>query len=199
MNIMNSEQKTYSTISEMLNAEGASAELVAGYKKEVEDTRLITELVKLRSKRSKTQKDLSEALGCTQSRVSKIESADDSELTIGYLKKYAEALQFNLIVTFIPKEIPAVDRIKYHALQIEKDLAALAQLANGDAELSGSIGSFFGESLYNLIHIVARQARKLPGNSAFDVQVVESEPDRQASAEMRRQRSRSGKQSAICR
>jgi transcriptional regulator with XRE-family HTH domain len=171
---METKSSNHTSISEMLRASGGSPALIEAYKDKVEETRLIKRLIEMRQNRSKTQKDISAALGCTQSRISKIESGVDADLTIGYLQQYAAALQFKLVMTFVAKEAPAVDRIKYHALQIEQNLAALAQLANdGDSSLTGSIGNFFGESLYNLVAIVARQARKLPPDVGFDVQVLE--------------------------
>jgi transcriptional regulator with XRE-family HTH domain len=182
---MDTKDNTYTSISEMLKAQGASPQLIEGYIQKVADTQLIKSLIAMRQKRGKTQKDVSAALDCTQSRVSKIESSTDTELTVGYLKKYAEALDFKLIVTFVPKQTPAVEQIKYHAWQIEQHLADLARLANNgtDASLSGSIGNFFGESLYNLVGIVARQARKLPPSVGFEIQVVDESkvPARQLS------------------
>ena len=83
-------QKNYSKVSELLQGEGASPELIARYRDRANQARLLKHLILLRHKRGKTQAEISRVLDCTQSRVSKIEAGGDDDLTIGYLKKYVE-------------------------------------------------------------------------------------------------------------
>lgn len=47
-----------------------------------------------------SQKDVALKLGCTQSRISKLESMTDADLRIGDLSKYAEVLGLELRITF---------------------------------------------------------------------------------------------------
>jgi transcriptional regulator with XRE-family HTH domain len=56
-------------------------------------TRLVQELTLMRTRAGLTQAQLAAKMGCTQGRISKIESSLDADLTIGIVQAYAKATQ----------------------------------------------------------------------------------------------------------
>jgi transcriptional regulator with XRE-family HTH domain len=54
-------------------------------------TRLVQELILMRTRAGLTQAQLAAKMGCTQGRISKIESSLDADLTIGIAQAYARA------------------------------------------------------------------------------------------------------------
>jgi transcriptional regulator with XRE-family HTH domain len=54
-------------------------------------TRLVQELTLMRTRAGLTQAQLAAKMGCTQGRISKIESSLDADLTIGIVQAYARA------------------------------------------------------------------------------------------------------------
>src|SRR4051794_27705942 len=74
---------------------------------------LVTELVALRAARGLSQQIVAEKLGCTQSRISKVEASSDSDLDLDTLVRYADALGLKIEITFFGKDVTLVDRVKH--------------------------------------------------------------------------------------
>ena len=72
-------------------------------------SRVVTKLVALRAAGGLTQKAVAKKLGCSQGRVSKIESVEDADLSLGALASYAAALGFRIKVAFVAEPTAAVD------------------------------------------------------------------------------------------
>ena len=97
--------------------------------KEVKNRQLVKFLIMLRCKESLTQAQIAKKIGCTQSRISKIEGSEDSELSIGDLVDYAKALDLKLEIGYRKPSAKIVDLIKYHALRISAYLNQLVDMA----------------------------------------------------------------------
>lgn len=63
-------------------------------------TRLVQELTLMRTRAGLTQAQLAAKMGCTQGRISKIESSLDADLTIGIVQAYASATFSEMELTF---------------------------------------------------------------------------------------------------
>ena len=61
---------------------------------------MVNQLVAKRCQRNLTQADVAKKMGCTQSRISKLEATGDAEWTLAEIADYARAIGLNARVTF---------------------------------------------------------------------------------------------------
>lgn len=59
---------------------------------------LMNELIAVRDAKGLSQKDIAETVGCTQSRISKLENAKDVDVRLGDLRAYANAVGCDLVI-----------------------------------------------------------------------------------------------------
>jgi transcriptional regulator with XRE-family HTH domain len=97
-----SERKTYTNVVDMVR-EDLGDEFADALAKRIAERDLVKELFVLRNVKGLTQKALADRMGCTQSRVSKLESARDVELSLGDVKEYLDALGYEVRLTIAPK------------------------------------------------------------------------------------------------
>lgn len=130
----------------------------AGVKQQVEDeikaSTLVNALVGMRVDKGVSQRDIAKAMGCTPSKVSKLESGRDSTLKWGDVCAYLSALDMNMSLMFDDSTLPAADRIKQCVLrahELLEDLARLAEEVDDDTEITDKIHQFYGEVLFNFM------------------------------------------------
>jgi transcriptional regulator with XRE-family HTH domain len=116
----------------------------------------------LRCEHRMTQKELAEKMGCTQGRVSKIESAKDDSLSIKDFIDYGNALGLELEIGFRSKEMKWVDMVKYHAFQMQRYLNNIVQVAKEDKALEEGALNFCFETLKNVPVLILNTMSKLP-------------------------------------
>jgi transcriptional regulator len=85
-------QKRFISVSEMVREISEDRSFVEGFERRMRDRRIIKALLVLRVVRGWNQKDIADRLGCTQSRISKLESSADGDLRLADLRDYASAL-----------------------------------------------------------------------------------------------------------
>jgi transcriptional regulator with XRE-family HTH domain len=156
-------KKTYESVSQMVR-ETADDAFAQAFEERLRERRIIKELAVLRAGRGLTQADVAEEMGCTQSRISKLESARDADLTLGDLARYAGAVGFRLGVVLEPRETTPVGRVKRLASRIAEELDHLAGLARGDRRIAQGVAGFFNEAFFNLVRILQRSAENRPGD-----------------------------------
>lgn len=97
------------------------------FQKRLEDhihrRRLVNELVAIRGAKGLSQQALAEKMGCTQSRISKIEKSEDSELHLGSIVDFANALGLRVEITVSSGNSTAVEPHKPHTFRIQLDAA----------------------------------------------------------------------------
>jgi len=118
-------------------------------------------LFALRCKNGLTQKELAQKIGCTQGSISKVESADDDELSVKDLRNYAKALGFELEIGFRTKNTRYVDMVKFHAFQMQRYLHLMAEVADGDDAIEDGVKKFYREAQHNLDVIISKSFEKL--------------------------------------
>ena len=153
-----------------------SKEVTEAHQARQEKAQLVKHLVYLRNRSNLTQAQLAKKIGCTQSRISKIENSDDENLSIGDLKAYLFALKADLRLNILTTQLKATSEIKYHALQIKKHLDELAELANKDDGICEGIEDFFIEAGYNLTKFIQRGISKLPKKKITKKRSIENVP-----------------------
>jgi transcriptional regulator with XRE-family HTH domain len=155
--------KTYKSVSHMVR-ETADGSFADSFDRRLHDRRIVKNLMVTRAGRGLSQTDLAQRMGCSQSRVSKLESSEDLDLTLGDLARYASAVGFRVAVALEPKDLAAVSRVKRLAFQIKDELDRLAGLAHGDHQIAQGVAAFLNEAFFNLVDILQKSAEKLPCN-----------------------------------
>lgn len=151
----------YRSVSEMvknISSDDSYKELFAN---KIKNRALAKFLFYLRCEHELSQKELAEKIGCTQSRISKIEHSLDKDLTIQDLLDYAKALNIKLEIGYRHSSVKIVDLIKYHAFKIKSYLDELNDLAKDDDTLNQSIKKFHLEAFLNIAKIIWDSLSKL--------------------------------------
>ena len=88
--------KRYKNVVGLINALSSNEEHKEAIKNEIARKGLAKFLFALRCEHKLTQEELAERIGCTQSRISKIESSYDEDLSVKDFKDYGKALGLQL-------------------------------------------------------------------------------------------------------
>jgi transcriptional regulator with XRE-family HTH domain len=136
------------------------------FAEEVKERLRARELVKrlqiMRIANGTSQSEIAKELGCSQSRVSKLENGFDAELTFGDVEAYARALGWSVHLQFTKPNETSLDRIKRFAFYIHHELQRMAELANQDQDIAKGVAQTFGEVLFNQVRLLQLAAEKLP-------------------------------------
>lgn len=162
---ISSETKRFSSVQDMLGSTvGKKSPVTKAVSQRIQSRRLVKKLIVARSKAGLSQTALAQKLGCSQSRISKIENGTDDQLKIADLRSYSSALETGIMFSIGEPKRHAVESIKHHALQIRHHLDQLASLAHKDEKISTGVEDFFGETLFNMLQIIEDSAQKLPAS-----------------------------------
>jgi transcriptional regulator with XRE-family HTH domain len=153
--------KKYSSVLEMLKGTGNNKRTITAVEKLIKERSLVTQLIILRCRHNMTQKELAAKIGCTQSRVSKIESSLNREIVVADLLDYAKALNLRLEIGYRHPSVKLVDLIRYHALKIKEYLSELRTLAKDDAVIKKGVCDFHKEAQNNLNRFINDSLNKL--------------------------------------
>jgi transcriptional regulator with XRE-family HTH domain len=152
---------THTSVSQMVR-ETTDAPFADAFEARVHRRRIVKDLMVLRAGRGLTQGDIASKMGCSQSRISKLESSTDFDLTLGDLVRYASAVGFRVGVVLEPRDTTVVGRVRNLAFQIKHELDRLAGLASDDQKIARGVAGFFNEAFFNLVRILQGSAKKLP-------------------------------------
>ncbi len=178
-----SKRNRYSSVSEMIEAQGGEGTFAEAFAERLASRQFIKALTVLRATAGMSQQELAEKLGCTQSKVAKLESSRDAELRFGDLRAYAGAVGREVRIFLVPQGQPLVDEVKMHAAAIKGLLDRLVRLADNGA-LSTGVADFLEEATLNLVRIAAKAAAALPAlpeepSLPVHVQALPDESDNQ--------------------
>ncbi|MDD5044060.1 MAG: helix-turn-helix domain-containing protein [Candidatus Omnitrophica bacterium] len=129
--------------------------------KQIKGKSLAKFLFYLRCRHGLSQKELANKVGCSQSRVSKIEHSFDKDLTIQDLLDYGKVLNLQLEIGYRHPSVKIIDLIKYHAFKIRSYLNQLNGLAKDDEALLQGIKNTYFEIFFNLNKIISEALIKL--------------------------------------
>ncbi len=142
-------EKTYNSVSE-LYAKHASAEECESFVKYLDSRKLAKTLFALRNKAGLTQNELAEKTGITQSKVSKIEHAQDVTLTIGDILQFCDGLNLQLHLGLMPEGMSLVNKVKFHWNELQKHLETIQEISNGDTVMEKAARDFTFEAAHNI-------------------------------------------------
>jgi transcriptional regulator with XRE-family HTH domain len=155
-------KKTHYSVLQMVRDVSEDASFADAFENHLLERKLVKKLLVVRALRGLSQKDMARKLGCTQSRISKLEAAKDNELRLGDLVQYANALGLRLEMVFEPRDTRAVGRIRRHTFQIKQELQTLAELSAMDHAITAGASRFFGEAMVNFVKILQDSPQRLP-------------------------------------
>jgi len=164
--------KSFTSLNEMLQDSGAQKELLHA----VEDVRhqqVTNALAKMRVTKGLTQKQLADSIGCTQGRISKLETGRDEDLTLKDVLDYARATETGLQIG-IGSQPTLVKAIKYHVFALKRHLDELIELANGDDDgITKGIEDFLDEVVFNVALRLGQCLKSLPKPKTSDAPEIE--------------------------
>ncbi len=154
--------RRYTSVTEMVREVTGDKDYAQELEQELGAKSLSRTLFVLRCQKGVTQADLAKRLGWSQSRVSKLENSELDKMKMGDLVAYIGAIDLQACLCFHKKRMTAVEWVKFHAFEVKKHLDRLAGLAHEDEGIYEGVKSFFGEALFNLLHMFENSAKKLP-------------------------------------
>jgi len=117
----------------------------------IANRRLIKQLILQRILRKKTQTEVARHMGCTSSKISRMEAGSDQDLKLGDILGYLSALDMGFSITLTDPASPISDRIRQVVFRIDELLQELRDLAAPyDDEINNGIDRFYHEVLFNL-------------------------------------------------
>ena len=156
--------KLYENVAEMLRDISEDEEFNREVKDRIAQRQVVKALQAMRAAGNVSQAAIAKELNCSQSRVSKIENGIDGNLRLRELEAYAKALNSDVFLTFTPRDLTSLDRIKLYALCMHRELCRLAEFANKDEEIARGVAETFGEVLYNQMKLLQIAADRLPAD-----------------------------------
>lgn len=105
MTLPSQTNKKYNSVAKLLKAQGASKEVTDTFNKLKAQTNIARRLTHMRTKAGLTQAQMAKKIGCTPSAISKLESANNDDITLGNIKQYAEVTGETLHLIFKAKTI----------------------------------------------------------------------------------------------
>lgn len=118
----------------------------------------------LRCQHQMTQEELAKKIGCTQGRISKIESSKDENLSIKDFIDYGNAFDLNLEIGFREKKATWVDMVKYHAFKMREYLGYMVRVAKEDESIEKGVLDFHFETLGNVPKMIRDSLSKMLNN-----------------------------------
>jgi transcriptional regulator with XRE-family HTH domain len=115
---------------------------------------LVYALLSMRIAKGMTQQQIAKSMKCNASKISRIESGNDTQLNWSDIVDYTRALKVQMSVLFDDESLPVAARIKQCVFKIDDDLRRLARMAqqfDGDDKTAEQINRFYKEVLFNFL------------------------------------------------
>ena len=106
--------KKYKNFKQLVDSITSSDKFKDEVKQEITSRALAKFLFYLRCEHNLTQKELADRVGCSQSRISKIEGSYDKDINLQDLFDYGKALNLQLELGYRDKSAKIVDLVNYH-------------------------------------------------------------------------------------
>jgi transcriptional regulator with XRE-family HTH domain len=150
------------SVADLVRAASGDHELAERVAEDARRNAITHFLFGIRSSRGVSQAEMAAKLGCSQSRVSKLENGEDDELRLGDLRSYLRCLDHDLMLVICPRQWTLAERIKFFACNIRSCLKRMVGLAEKDATIRDGVSHFHVEAFHNLVKIVLDSARNVP-------------------------------------
>ncbi|MGR3218434.1 MAG: helix-turn-helix domain-containing protein [Candidatus Anammoxibacter sp.] len=152
--------KTYKNVADMVSDLSEDDKFKNNLLQDMKNKTISRLLFTLRCSRNLTQKELATKIGCTQSSISKIESAHDSDVTVKNLTDYGNALNIQLEIGFRNKKVRVASLINYHTKKLTEHLDKLTELSGNDATMLRGAYEVFAGTLEGIKKSVSKFSTK---------------------------------------
>lgn len=118
----------------------------------VERTKIVRSLINARVQAGYTQAAFAKEVGCTQSRISKLESSEDSSLSIADLSTYALVTGQSFALE-VGKSPTLAQRVRFHFTRMKfylEQIGTLTDKHQDDPDFNRKAKDFLGEASFNL-------------------------------------------------
>lgn len=159
---MMANKKQYNSVSEMVRDITGDDDQTKALAERISKRQIIKQFMALRSVGGFSQADIARKMGCSQSRISKLESAIDDDWSLGDIEEYLDALGFEAKLVVTKQGATLADRIKSTWVQLCRLLDELRAVANGDPDIERGIGQFSNQIAFNFFGAIASFIAKLP-------------------------------------
>ncbi|MGM0488964.1 MAG: helix-turn-helix domain-containing protein [Planctomycetota bacterium] len=157
------------TAVDLLRRATDNEELIEKTKKKIAGRQLMRRLTIERMRSGLSQSDVADRMGCSQTKVSKMENGIDDDLRLGDLGDYLDAFGLHMRLIISPHAPTYVDQIKQHAFLIKRAMDNLCELAHQDEDIAEGVSDFIcKEALYNFLRMIVGVAKRLPVDSLDD-------------------------------
>jgi predicted XRE-type DNA-binding protein len=112
------EKTTYTSVPQMVRRTADDESFAESFERRLQDRRIVKDLMIHRATRGLSQKEIAARVGCTQSRISKFESTTDTELRLGDLAKYADAVGLRVKIILESKKSFGGAQRKEHTFRV---------------------------------------------------------------------------------
>lgn len=175
-------KKRFADVSEMIDSVSDDSSFNEEIQKRIASRQIIKSLVAMRASQGVSQSAIADELGCTQSRISKIENGFDDDLSLRDFSAYARVLGREVHIHCPKRGEGLVDRVKYHAFQMRDALLSLVKLAHRDDKIVEGVAKLHVEAFLNIMHFLQETSSKLPpcpdsGQPYIRIVSCESEDD----------------------
>lgn len=157
--------ETTETVAELAARLTGNPSMADAVRAESTKSELCETLARIRIQNGLTQRALAKRMGVSASKVCRIESGSDDDLSLGDLRQYIMALGCGITLAINQRTRSAAERIKEHIVSVHHLLDELAELAKtvgaGD-QIARGIQKFYGEVLFNFLLKFGESAEKLP-------------------------------------
>ena len=152
MNVEKQVKKKYNSVLEMITEISDDNDFNKSLEKEIKGKQIAKALFSMRCKRGLTQSQLAKKTNFSQGKISKIEHALDTDLTIKDIADYCTALNMQVEIGFSDMRIKMVDRVKYYYFELKNLLDKMIISAKGDKTMEKGVREFTHEVFFN-IHV----------------------------------------------
>lgn len=162
---MKATNETFKNVKDLVHRKATpeEREFVEAFSKLSAERQIIKHLVGLRAAQDKSQADIADAMGCTQSRVSKFESDKDDNLRLGDLHGYLSALGFDLRLVFARTNLPIAQAIKLQWQGLLRLLSELTDLCGNDLQMTREVANIHGQLASDFLNVVIALSKKIDG------------------------------------
>jgi transcriptional regulator with XRE-family HTH domain len=163
-------KKRYDGVSQMVR-EMEEKDFAEAFDKRLEERDMMKRLLLCRIRNGMSQEEVADKMGCSQSKVSKLEASKDGDLQVGDLVKYAVAIGLHPQFAFF-SEVGTASMVKHHFFETKALLEQLVKMAQGDPVIGKGVAGFFTEAFVNYLDMLAKSAKSLPNDAKSDFPLI---------------------------
>jgi len=153
---------SFDSVSEMVDSISEDKAFNDELRERLQRRQLVSLLIAMRTAQDVSQEQIAAEMGCSQSRVSKLEAGDDHELRWKDVVAYAKVLDCDVSLMFSDRSMPLMDRVKHHAFKMRDALLEMVDLCGDDAVLSRGVAQAHVETFINVARLIQDSSCRLP-------------------------------------